>query len=104
MLGIHQLMGAARDPAAALPVETHQSYLVPVAGSRGVKAAFFFCRSVVTFKEGLRFLPPGYVAELDLTTGRLLRMYAVIPADFSRADPEDQILGQYNMLPDGRTS
>lgn len=103
LLSVQKLIAAAGRPAAALPVQTHRSFPIPVHAPEGQRIVFLFCPSSISMEEGLRLLPPEYVAELDPATGRLLRMRAVTPADFGRSDPADEFLGCYDMLPGGRT-
>jgi hypothetical protein len=88
--------------AASLPNETHQSYPVPVRTGGGIRIAFLYCVSRVTFQEGLQLLPPSHLGFVNAETAVFEEFRAVRPADFGRSDPENQFLGKYR-LPEGMT-
>jgi hypothetical protein len=83
-------------PAATQPAGTHQSYPVPVYGTKGVELAFMYCRAMILkAREGLQLWPPSYVATLAATTGRFDRLKAVRPGDFRQAHAIDSPIGKY---------
>jgi len=103
VMTIQQLFVAAGPPAAALPTATHRCYPIPLLRSGGYAIAFMYCPCSVTPEEGLWLYPPDHMAELDAYSGQLLQMRAIVPADFDRTDAPDALLGQCDLLPNGRT-
>jgi hypothetical protein len=95
--------GARALVAATLPVETHQSYPVPVARHGTLGLRFLFCPSMVKPGVGLLLQPPSHVLEIAGDSGSLVELRAVSPSDFEQSGDPQAVIGRYDMLPDGRT-
>lgn len=95
--------GARALVAAVLPVETHQSYPIPVRRSGTLRLRFLFCPSLVKPNVGLLLQPPSHVLEIDGDTGALVELRATRPGDFQQSDDPQTVIGRWDMLPDGRT-
>jgi hypothetical protein len=90
-------------PAAALGLETHQSFPIPVGAGAALRVVFLYCPSRAVPREGLYLAAPNYRATLSATTGKFEELKAVEPPDLGvPADPADS-LGTFG-LPDGMTS
>jgi len=88
-------------PAQALPVGTHQSYPVPVAGPRGLQIGFLYCRAMITKPdEGYQLWPPSYLASLDAINGKFIELKAVQPKELGQSHPEDKPIGRYLSPPE----
>jgi hypothetical protein len=104
MPSIKQLSEGARAlVAATLPVETHQSYAIPLVRDGKLRLRFLFAPSIVKPNAGLLLQPPSHVLEIDGHTGSLIELRAVTPRDFEQADDPQTVIGRWDMLPDGRT-
>jgi hypothetical protein len=104
MPSIKQLSEGARPlVAATLPVETHQSYAMPVVRGGKLRLRFLFCPSIVKPNVGLLLQPPSHVLEIDGDTGSLVELRATSPRDLEQSDDPQKVIGRYDMLPDGRT-
>lgn len=95
--------GVRAQVAAVVPVETHQSYPIPVARNGTPRLRFLLSPSIVKPGAGLLLQPPAHRIEIDGASGKLLELRAVTPDDFEQSDDPAKVLGRYDMLPDGRT-
>jgi hypothetical protein len=104
MPSVKQLSENARAlVAATLPVETHQSYPIPVVRGGTLRLRFLFCPSIVKPNIGLLLQPPTHVLEIDGRSGSLVELRATSPHDLEQSDDPQKVIGRYDMLPDGRT-
>ena len=94
---------AQAQPARALPDETHQSFPVPVPDPRGLRIAFFYCPALLSIHTGLQLLAPRNLALLNAATGKLEELRAMSPGEFGQKHARSDVIGKYDMLPDGRT-
>jgi hypothetical protein len=95
--------GVRAQVAAVLPVETHQSYPIPVARNGKLRLRFLLSPSIVKPGAGLLLQPPAHLVEIDGDSGKLVELRAVSPRDFEQADDPAKVIGRYDMLPDART-
>jgi hypothetical protein len=95
--------GVRPQVAAVLPVETHQSYPLPVVAGGTLRLGFLWSPAIVKPGAGLLLQPPSHVVEIDGERGALLELRAVTPGTFGQGDDPAKVIGRYDMLPDGRT-
>lgn len=95
--------GVRAQVAAVVPVETHQSYPVPVARDGKPRLRFLLSPSIVKPGAGLLLQPPSHLVEIDGDSGKLLELRAITPGEFAQRDDPAKVIGRYDMLPDGRT-
>lgn len=104
MQSVKQLAEGVRPQVAAvLPVETHQSYPIPVVRNGTLRLRFLWSPAIVKPGAGLLLQPPSHVVEVDGDSGKLLELRAVTPRDLEQADDPAKVIGRYDMLPDGRS-
>src|SRR5262245_43029878 len=104
MQSVKQLADGVRPQVAAvLPVETHQSYPVPIVHGGELRLGFLWSPAIVKPGAGLLLQPPSHVVEIDGERGTLLELRAVTPRDLEQTDAATKVIGRYDMLPDGRT-
>lgn len=101
---IRQLIAQARQhPGAALPVETHQSYPIPVRDQGAPQVVFLYCVSRLVPRDGLYLMAPSYRATLDATSGKFEELRAVVPGELGTGPETGPSIGKYGM-PEGMTS
>src|SRR5262249_46547447 len=94
---------ALAQPGAALATETHQSFPVPIPSPKGLRVAFFYCPSLLSIRSGLRLLAPSYLALLNAATSKFEELRAVSPSEFGQKHARRELLGAYDMMPEGCT-
>ena len=100
---IQTLIDAARAQLIrVLAAETHQSFPVPVLDPKGLRIAFLYCPAI-RVHAGFQLLAPEHLAVTSAATGKLEEWRAVAPDRFSQPHVRGELIGAWNMLPDGRT-
>jgi len=96
---VRELIALARQqPAQALPLETRQSYPIPVPRPDGLRIAFLYCTQVA--RPGvIRLIAPGHLAFLNAGTGRFDQMKKVSPRDFRQPHPPGEFIGEHTLGP-----
>jgi hypothetical protein len=96
---IRELISLARQqPAKTLPLETHQSYPIPVPRPDGLRVAFLFCTQVAR-PGSIRLVAPGHLAFIHAVTGKFEQVKKVRPRDFGQAHPEGEFIGEHTIEP-----
>ena len=99
---IVELINVARSHARrVLPLETRQSYPIPVLLNNGLRAEFLFCTQRAQ-PGSLQLLAPEYLLTVHAASGEFDPLRKVIPSDFGQSDPEGEFIGKY-ILPPGMT-
>ena len=97
----HLINVARRYPANALAPEFHQSYPIPVRGTKGLRVGFLFGKGlIVNPGEGLQLMAPEYLAFINVETGAFEEMKAITPGEFGLPHAEHEPLGRYLTLPE----
>jgi len=90
------LIGVAkRQPAAALPNETHQSYPIPLIKAGRLRIAFLYCPSHLSPGEGLLLRAPSYFAEIDAQTGTFEELREIQPGEFGQGHAPGEVIGKF---------
>jgi len=102
-LPIRQLIEQAQhSPGAAQPVETHQSYPIPVRDCGSMSVVFLYCVSRLVPHDGLYLMAPSYLATLDARTGGLQELREVTPGEFGSVPNTGPSIGK-DRMPEGMT-
>jgi hypothetical protein len=100
---IRELFALAREKAVrAFPLETHQSYPVPVLGPQGLTIAFLFGPQRAVAGKGSYLAPPRTIMALHATSGDLAEMRKITPEDLGLPRPQNDSLG-LDAMPPGMT-
>jgi len=100
---IQTLIDAARAQLVrVLAAETHQSFPVPVLDPKGMRIAFLYCPAI-RVHAGFQLLAPEHLALTSAATGKLEEWREVAPDDFGQPHVRGELIGAWNMLPNGRT-
>jgi hypothetical protein len=89
---------ARRYPAHALPLETRQSYPIPVLRPEGLWVEFLFCTQRAR-PGSLQLLAPDYLADINAATGEFEPLKKVTPRNFGQSDPEGEFIGEHRLSP-----
>ena len=97
---IRELVALARSRAArAFPLETHQTYPIPVLGPKGATVVFLFGPQRAVAGEGTYLKPPGVLMALNAASGDLEEMRKVTPASLGQPHSPTATLGVDAMRP-----
>jgi hypothetical protein len=101
---IRELTTLARGRAArAFPLETYQSYPIPVPGPKGLKVVFLFGPQHAVAGEGSHLAPPGVLMALNAASGDLEEMRKVTPQALGQPHAPTDTLG-VDAMPPGMTA
>ena len=104
LLPVQKLIGIARKTSVeGLPIETRQSYPLPVIRGQGIAVEVLYTGSIADPLEGLQIEAPSYHAFVDARTGRLETLERVTPQGYGQPHEAEQIIGTI-LLPPGMTA
>ena len=96
---ITELVSLARQHAIqALPLETRQSYPIPVLLPDGLRVEFVFCTQRAR-PGSIQLFAPEQLLIIRATSGAFEPLKNVTPRDFGRSDPEGDFIGEHKLPP-----